>query len=82
MDPATRTAQAAATTTATVQALVNAIHSSEPAASYSHRLSLPSFWIKIQLDAPHHRSRICRFQPLKGLGHQMDRAMVDMYGKV
>jgi len=46
MDPATATAQAAAATAASVQTLVNALHSDGPAAatSYSHRLSLSSFW--------------------------------------
>jgi hypothetical protein len=41
MDPATATAHAA--TAASVQALVNALHSSDPAATHSHRLSLSSF---------------------------------------
>jgi hypothetical protein len=41
MDPAIATVHAA--TAASVQALVNALHSSYPAASHSHRLSLSSF---------------------------------------
>ena len=45
MDPATATAQAAAATAASVQTLVNALHSGGPAAaSHSHRLYLSSFW--------------------------------------
>jgi hypothetical protein len=47
MDPATATAHASAATAASVQALVNALYSSDPAAaaaSHSHRLSLSSFW--------------------------------------
>jgi hypothetical protein len=46
MDPATATAQAAAATAASVQTLVNALHSGNTTAATtsSHRLSLSSFW--------------------------------------
>jgi hypothetical protein len=45
MDPVLATAQAAAATAASVQTLVNALHTGGPAAtSQSHRLSLSSFW--------------------------------------
>ena len=45
MDPVAATAQAAAATAASVQTLVNALHSGgTAAASSAHRLSLSSFW--------------------------------------
>jgi hypothetical protein len=44
MDPVAATAQAAAATAASVQTLVNALHSGGPATASHSRLTLSSFW--------------------------------------